>query len=95
MGQYDLLAKAEPLLSGPHAIERLYCFLIEVEPPIIRIGPDLKFEVDFYMHSPSGVIGFLFALASGAVIVVCNGFERPLVLVLCLNESSTLTKKVH
>src|SRR2546425_4482021 len=35
------------------------------------------------MHSPIGVIGFLFALALGVVMVVFDGFEMPGALVFC------------
>jgi hypothetical protein len=56
-------------------METPHGFLAEVEPPIIRLGPCAKCEADLHMHGAIGVGGFLFALALGVIMVVCDGFE--------------------
>ncbi len=38
------------------------------------------------MHGPIGVVGFLFALALGVVMVVVDGFEMPGALVFCVQR---------
>jgi hypothetical protein len=56
-------------------METSHGLLTEIAPPSIRIGACPEFSTDLDMDGPIGVVGFLFALALGVVMMGCDGFE--------------------
>ena len=88
MSERGFLTKGYPLLRTPIAMETPHGLLAEVEAPSIRIGPCAKCSANFHRHGAIGIGGFLFALALGVVMVVCDGFEMPGALVFFVQRVS-------